>query len=355
MTIVSAMSPLLEELDLVGLVYVSDGEPGIRRIRRGRGFCYKLPDGVLLKNPEMLKRITSLGLPPAYRDVWICLDPRGHLQATGFDQRGRKQYRYHPDWQNWRSQLKFQDLAAFAEVLPRMRRQIDRDLADPKDDPTFLLAALAALLDASHIRVGNQSYARENQTYGATTLLKRHLSFGEDGILLKFTAKGGKKVHRRLKHPKLQRILEEIADLPGRELFSYVDEHGALHRIDSGRLNAYLGDIAGQPVSAKTFRTWGGTLAGFRAAFSALRQERVPTIKDICTAAAEALHNTPAICRTSYVHPHVLALSEVKDADKRRAVVEHLEAVKPKSEQKADEARLALYLADATQLLDIPA
>ncbi|MGG7517865.1 DNA topoisomerase IB, partial [Allorhizobium undicola] len=199
---------LAKDLERIGLVYVSDKEPGIRRLKRGRGFCYRLPNGALLADEALRKRIAALGLPPAYTDVWICLDPRGHLQATGLDQRGRKQYRYHTDWQAWRSQIKFGDLMQFGEVLPLMRARINADLVNPQDEQVFLLAALAALLDASHIRVGNHSYARENRTYGATTLLKRHLRFGEDGIVLQFTAKGGKKLTRSLRHPRLQRILD---------------------------------------------------------------------------------------------------------------------------------------------------
>ncbi len=336
-----------QTIETVGLTYVSDAEPGILRQRRGLGFCYRLPGGRLLRDPEIRARIQALGLPPAYKDVWICLDPAGHLQATGFDQRGRKQYRYHPEWQTWRSSLKYQDLATFAHTLPRIRRRIAADLDHPVDDAHFLLAGLTALLDATHLRIGNRAYARENRTYGATTLLKRHLRFGTDGISLRFIAKGGKRVQRQLKHPRLQRILEEIADLPGRELFSWLDDEGDVRRIDSGRLNAYLRQISGGVISAKTFRTWGGTLAAFKAAQAALLQDQTPTIKTMCEAAAEALHNTPAICRTSYVHPLVLALSTRTTSEERSAFVAELKTIRPQPGLRKDEARLRAFLEPA--------
>ncbi|TKT59435.1 DNA topoisomerase IB [Rhizobiaceae bacterium LC148] len=298
-------------LKSIGLTYVSDTEPGIRRLRRGRGFCYRLPDGELLTDPEERARIDALGLPPAYENVWICLDANGHLQATGYDSRGRKQYRYHPDWQNFRSEQKFDQLIQFAEALPRIRRRAERDLAQGLDKSDAVIAALVALMDVTHLRVGSRAYARENRTYGATTLLKRHMTVSDDAVLLRFTAKGGKRVRHTLRNRRLQRIFEEIADLPGRQLFSWPDENGVPHPVDSGRLNAYLAKAAGFAVSAKTFRTWGGSLAAFRKAWDIVKEEgRRPKIKTLCKAAAEALHNTPAVCRSSYIHPSILALSE---------------------------------------------
>ena len=294
----------------IGLTYVSDSEPGIRRLRSGRGFCYRLPSGDLLRDPEEKRRIAALGLPPAYENVWICLDPMGHLQATGYDNRGRKQYRYHADWQKYRSELKYDQLVRFGEALPRIRRRIERDLALGLDQPEAVLAAIAAVMDAAHLRVGNRAYAKENRTYGATTLLKRHMTLSEDAVLLRFKAKGGKKVSHTIRHPRLQRIFEEIADLPGRQLFSWPDEEGVPRPVDSGRLNAYLTEVAGFPTSAKTFRTWGGSLAGFAAVLRALKEGEKPKIKMICRAASERLHNTPAVCRSSYIHPAILSLVE---------------------------------------------
>jgi len=326
----------------IGLVYVSDTEPGIRRERRGRGFCYRLPGGALVKDAATLARIRALGLPPAYQDVWICLKENGHLQATGLDARGRKQYRYHDGWQEWRSQQKFGELSAFAAVLPRIRRRVAADLDRSQDDAVFLLASLVALLDETHLRVGNRAYTRDNGSYGATTLLKRHLSFGADGIRLSFIAKGGKRVRQQLRHPRLQKILEVIADLPGRDLFSWRDAEGEMRRIDSGRLNAYLSEIAGCPISAKTFRTWGGSVAAFALAAQELRRGETPSIKAMCATAAEALHNTPAICRSSYVHPAILDLATEED---RRALVRRLLSQKTgRAGLKANEARLQAYL-----------
>ena len=296
-----------------GLVYVSDSEPGIRRQRAGRSFCYRLPDGSLVRDAAVKARIAALGLPPAYEDVWICLEENGHLQATGYDARGRKQYRYHPDWQALKSDDKFDQLIAFGRALPKLRRAVRRDLAGAPGTMETMLAAIAVLLDEAHLRVGNRAYAEENKTYGATTLLKRHVRLAEGGIELCFTAKGGKRVRRTLKHPRLQRLLEGCADLPGRQLFVWRDEAATARPVDSGRLNTYLADAAGIAVSAKTFRTWAGTLAAFALARRAVEDGGRPTIKGMAEAAAEILHNTPAIARSSYIHPDVIALAEAPD------------------------------------------
>ncbi len=336
-----------EMLKVSGLTYVSDAEPGIRRLRQGKGFSYRQPDGALVTDDEVRLRIHSLGLPPAYENVWICLKANGHLQATGFDARGRKQYRYHTAWSALRSGDKFHQLVDFARALPRIRRRVDRDLDAGAENVEAILAALVVLLDAAHLRVGNRSYTRENGTYGATTLLKRHIRFGEDGIELRFVAKGGKRVRRSLRHPRLQRILEEIADLPGRALFAWRDTDGSAHSIDSSQLNAYLADIAGVGVTAKTFRTWGGTLAAFNAAVEHITRGQRPTVKSLCEAAADTLHNTPAVCRSSYVHPDVLDLA-LEDSP---AGVESI--ARPPTERlrglRADENRLLAYLSTATK------
>lgn len=325
----------------LGLVYVNDSEPGIRRYRRGKGFCYKLPDGSLLGDAVQRQRIASLGLPPAYDDVWICLQDNGHLQATGMDARGRKQYRYHKDWQSHRSVEKFHQLIEFGQALPKMRRAVLRHLDAGLEDIHGVLAALATLLDEAHLRVGNQAYVRDNGTYGATTLLKRHLKLTDGGIELKFIAKGGKRVQRSLKHPRLQKMLEEIADLPGRQLFVWKDEQGQLRPIDSGRLNLYLTEISGLPISAKTFRTWAGSLAAFTSARNAIEKNIRPTVKEMSEASAEVLHNTPAISRSSYIHPLIIDL-----ASKERSL-EDL-AFKPAAEPlrglRADENRLLDFL-----------
>jgi DNA topoisomerase-1 len=334
-------------LSVSNLVYVSDAEPGIRRERRGKGFCFRLPCGSLVKDTGTLARIRALGIPPAYRDVWICLTDQGHLQATGFDARGRKQYRYHQEWQDLRSGHKFDQLAAFGASLPRLRRRIARDLAAGVDQETGVLAAIAMLLDLAHIRVGNLAYARENNTFGATTLLKRHVRILEDRIELKFRAKGGKRVQRTLKHPRLQKSLEAIADLPGRRLFAWRDAEGMDHSIESGKLNAYLCDAAGMPISAKTFRTWGGSVAAFTAAMAAIERNETPSVKTLCSAAADELHNTPAISRKSYIHPKVLDLA-LPGGDAEREAVAALLAAPPETPRglTRKEALLIAYLPD---------
>ncbi|MCW5709133.1 DNA topoisomerase IB [Shinella sp.] len=302
-----------ENLKETGLVYVSDSEPGIRRQRSGRGFCYRLPDGALLRDADMKARIAALGLPPAYENVWICMEANGHLQATGYDARGRKQYRYHPDWQALKSGDKFDQLIAFGRALPKLRRAVRRDLEGAPGAVDTMLAAITVLLDEAQLRVGNRAYAVENKTYGATTLLKRHVSLAEGRIALRFTAKGGKRVRRTLKHPRLQRLLEDCADLPGRQLFVWKDEGDLVRPIDSGRLNTYLAEISGIAISAKTFRTWAGSLTAFAHARHAIEEGGRPTIKGMAEATAEALHNTPAIARSSYIHPDIIALAETPE------------------------------------------
>jgi DNA topoisomerase I len=334
-----------QELDALGLIYTTDGEPGISRHRKGRGYCYRYPDGTLVRDPTVRERIARLGIPPAYTEVWICADPRGHIQATGFDARGRKQYRYHQDWQALRAQSKFSDLIAFGERLPHVRRVARADAQRLEDRSKAVLGALVLLLDAAHLRVGNRQYLKENGTYGATTLLKRHVSFGHC-IELKFLGKGGRRMRRRLNAPRLQRVMESIADLPGRQLFGWEDEQGDRHGVDSGLLNGYLAGIGGPGVSAKVFRTWGGTLAAFEEAVCALRAERPPAIKDLCGAAAAELSNTPAVCRKSYVHPAVLALAS-QEAELRILQRQLRRTVRPKSNIGIMEQRLLMFLRSA--------
>ncbi len=339
----TALSPALSTLAEIGLTYVNDREPGIRRQRRGKGFCYRMPDGSLICEGPEKTRIVSLGLPPAYENVWICLDPRGHLQATGIDSRGRKQYRYHADWQSFRSELKYDQLTLFGEALPRIRRRVQRDLSLGLNRPEAVLAALVALMDATHLRVGNEAYARENRTFGATTLLKRHMTMSDDAVILKFSAKGGKRVQHTIRHPRLQRIFEEIADLPGRRLFSWPDEQGHLRPVDSGRLNAYLAEISGLSISAKTFRTWGGSLAAFCAARRTLESSDKIKVKLLTTAASEELQNTPAVCRNSYIHPAILSLAD--DSEPLARLLEKpMEAEAKLAGLRVDEQRLLSFL-----------
>lgn len=333
--------PHIPALKEVGLVYVSDQEPGISRERRGRNFCYRLPGGKLLDDPDVKARIKALGLPPAYNDVWICLQPNGHLQATGRDARGRKQYRYHNDWQVLRDEKKYDELRSFGAALPAIRRRVTADL-DGSHDERATLAALVHLLDVAHLRVGNEAYRKSNGTYGATTLLKRHIAFGPD-LELRFTAKGGRKVRRRLRAPRLQKMLERIAGLPGKQLFVWQDDDGNLRPVDAGHLNRYLAVIGGDGFSAKTFRTWGGTVTAFAHAVDCARRDETPTIKCMAEAASEELCNTATVCRNSYVHPAVLSLSSDEASFKRlRAQLEA--GLTPVKGLLANEQRLLEFL-----------
>lgn len=246
----------------------------------------------------------------------MCPDPRGHLQATGRDDRKRKQYRYHADWTAFRARKKFAHLAAFGAALPSLRQRILRDLRDHEaGDHDFAVAAILALLDRANLRVGNPDYARQNKTFGATTLRSRHLDLTEDEVRLDYRAKGGEKVKKRLRDRTLNRVLERLDDLDGPTLVAWEDTDGTARSVGSDTINARLADWTGEAaITAKTFRTWNGSAAALDVA---MRSETV-TIKAMTEAAAERLHNTPAICRTSYVHPRVIDLAEVP-FDVRRA------------------------------------
>jgi DNA topoisomerase-1 len=293
------------------LVYVSDSDPGITRRKCGRGFTYIAPDGTTIARGAPRVRIEKLAVPPAYNDVWICPRSDGHLQATGRDARRRKQYRYHADWSAAQATTKFEQLAAFGMALPTLRRRVARDLeeSDP-GDIRFALAAAVAVIDRAALRVGHPDYTDQNGSYGALTLRRRHLRIEEDGIALDFTAKGGKKVRKTITDRTLQKLLHKVSDIPGATLLSWVDDDGTAHSVSSHQLSAYLADAAGDDTfTAKTFRTWAGTLAAFNSA-----RNGTVTLKDMAQAAADRLHNTPAIARKSYIHPVVIALAQ--DASK---------------------------------------
>ena len=306
------------EFRIPRLVYTSDDKPGISRVKRGRGFQYLLPDKTHLKDRGELARIRKLGVPPAYTDVWICVQANGHIQATGFDAATRKQYRYHDDWRVFRDQQKFGQLAEFAQTLPRIRRKVNALLApDPAADvqsKEVAIAALVRLIDRTAIRVGGSS----KMSKGATTLDRKNVSYGEDMLRLRYRAKGGKKVSCSLRDTRLQKILEQIDDLPGKRLFQYIGSDGEVHPLDSGDVNDWLKAVSGMDsLSAKMFRTWHGSVA----AMEAIAAEENPTIKQACEAAAATLRNTPAICRKSYIHPAVFDLIAMQ-VDDRMAMIE---------------------------------
>ena len=295
-----------------GLVYVSDAIPGMRRIRRGDGFAYLTPKGQRVTDRRELERIAKLAIPPAYEDVWICPDPRGHLQATGRDARGRKQYRYHANWRFVRDGEKFQRMTAFAEALPRLRRRLRRDIAREGMPRDKVLAIVVCLLDATRLRIGNAQYARDNDSYGLTTLRNRHVHFVGDGkLVLRFAGKGGADHEIAVGDRRLAHLVRRCHELPGQRLFQYIDDAGETHPIDSDQVNAYLKEAMGSDFTAKDFRTWSATLRAMQIMHSTPLPERrserafaariVETVKRVAT----DLRNTPAVCRKSYINPVV--------------------------------------------------
>jgi DNA topoisomerase-1 len=300
-------------LDLrpVGLRHVSDAAPGIQRRRCGTGFSYRAPDGQRISDPATLDRIRRLAIPPAYARVWICTLANGHLQATGYDAAGRKQYRYHPLWQQLRSGTKYTDLVAFATALAKLRRCVDRDLQGSALDRRRVLATAVRVLDATLIRVGNERYTAQNGSYGLTTLQNRHVKIAPGGrVSFSFIGKSKQQRELQIEDPQLARIIKRCRELPGHRLFEYLDEDGQVQAIDSADVNDYLHATTGHTSTAKTFRTWGGTvhaavtLARMGPAASATATERniVAAIKAVAT----RLGNRPATSRKYYVHPAVL-------------------------------------------------
>ncbi|SFN23100.1 DNA topoisomerase IB [Nitrosospira briensis] len=297
-----------------GLVYVSDSEPGIRRLRWGRGFRYVGPDKKAVTDQAELERFARLAIPPAYTDVWICRHPQGHLQATGLDARKRKQYRYHPDWRMVRDCIKFARMAEFGDALPRLRQRLEHDLRKRGLPQEKVVAAIVNLLDATQVRIGNLSYARENHSFGLTTLRKRHLSISnERRALLKFKGKSGVEHEVVIEDRRITKIIRDCQQLKGPHLFQYVDEHGKRRPIGAEQVNNYLHEIMGAEFTAKDFRTWGATLRAFELMLDtpvpelptkrALRACIVSATKKV----ADELRNTPAVCRKSYINPLVFS------------------------------------------------
>jgi DNA topoisomerase-1 len=295
-----------------GLIYVSDAEPGIRRLRAGKGFRYLTPENRRLAAARELKRIASLAIPPAYRNVWISLQARGHLQATGRDARGRKQYRYHPEWRLVRDSAKFDRMVAFGEALTKLRRKLKRDLGLPGLPREKVLAVVVSILDATRVRIGNSEYARDNKSFGLTTLRNRHVSFIRDGrAVLNFRGKGGVQHEVHIDDKRIAQIVRRCQEIPGQHLFQYVSDDGQRCPIDSGQVNDYLREAMGEDFTAKDFRTWGATLHAItllartplpeKPSERALKSEVAEVVKQV----AAKLRNTPAVCRKSYINPAV--------------------------------------------------
>ena len=306
----SAPPPPHESAASAGLRYVSDSSPGIRRKRVGTGFTYLGPDGRRITDEKTLERIRKLAIPPAYTDVWICPSPNGHLQATGRDARGRKQYRYHPKWRVVRDETKYGRMVAFSEVLPKIRARVDADLGRPGLPREKVLATVVRLLECTNIRVGNDEYARANGSYGLTTLRDKHVEVSGGSLRFSFKGKSGKTHQVELSDRRLARVVQRCRDVPGEELFQYLDDDGARQTVDSGDVNDYLREVSGQDFTAKDFRTWAGTLL----AVTALRElgpvdtdrEAKAAIVQAVDRVAGQLNNTRAVCRKYYIHPTVL-------------------------------------------------
>lgn len=294
-----------------GLRYVSDDMPGVRRRRCGRGFTYLDVEGETVRDEEERARYRALAIPPAWTEVWICPFANGHLQATGRDDKGRKQYIYHPDWREERERAKFSRMLAFGESLPRLRRRIESDLDREGLPRERVLAAVVQLLERSLIRVGNDEYARNNGSYGLTTLRRRHAEVDGETVRFEFKAKSGKRFDAEVDDPQLAEIVQGCQELRGQELFTYVDDDGRRRDVGSGDVNDYLREISGEELTAKDFRTWAGTVRAAailrrRCAEELPRREAERRVVAAVREVADRLSNTAAVCRKSYIHPAVL-------------------------------------------------
>ena len=305
----AAQAPL-EAAREAGLRYTSDTRPGIRRRRAGKGFAYVDTDGRTIRDKTSLQRIRRLAIPPAWTDVWISPDPRGHIQATGRDARGRKQYRYHARWHEVRDENKYGRMLDFAKALPRIRARTSADLAKPGLPREKVLAAVVRLLEKTLIRVGNEEYARENNSFGLTTMRSRHVTVTGSRIAFRFRGKGGIEHEVKIVDRRLARVIARCGDLPGQELLQFVAEDGEPRSVDSEDVNAYLQEVSGEEFTAKDFRTWAGTVLAARAlreieAVDDEAQAKKNVVQAIETV-AKRLGNTRAICRKCYVHPAII-------------------------------------------------
>ncbi len=344
-----------------GLVYVSDDTPGFTRIKRGQHFAYRDTEGKLLKDKDEVQRIRQLAIPPAYTRVWICPLHNGHLQATGRDARGRKQYRYHAGWREQRDESKFDRMEAFGQALPRIRARVARDLQPRRGQPlgrTLVLATLVRLLDTTFLRVGNDEYARDNGSYGLTTLRNPHAGVRGSVLQLRFRGKSGVMQNVRLDDPKVAAVVRRCQQLPGQELFQYEDEDGQPRTLGSSEVNDYLAEISGprgkseggERFTAKDFRTWHGTVQALeltRVACSANGSTPASySAKAILAEVAGLLGNTPAVCRKSYIHPAVMSLGAElsKDAETMGVIWDTLAAGKKPRRLYVAEGRLLAFL-----------
>jgi DNA topoisomerase-1 len=289
------------------LVYVSDEEPGIQRKRSGKGFTYLDTEGNRVKDKTTLERIRSLVIPPAWKEVWICPLEDGHIQATGRDEKERKQYRYHPRWQELRDETKFHRMILFGEALPQMRERIEQDMRKHGLPREKVLATVVQLLGTTFIRIGNPEYVRANDSFGLTTLLDDHVEINGTNVHFEFRGKSGKEHAVDLRNKRLARIVKQCQDVPGQQLFQYIDNNGSYHAITSGDVNNYIREIGGQEFTAKDFRTWGGTTLAVLACAELGpcddEKQLKKNVSQMIKTVAEQLGNTQAVCRKYYVHP----------------------------------------------------
>lgn len=322
------------------LHYVDDSQPGLRRqALRGR-FVYFDDSGQRISDTATLERIKALVIPPAYTDVWICADPQGHIQATGRDARGRKQYRYHAHWRDFRDSHKYARMQAFAGLLPKLRSQLDSHLARPGMDREKVMALVVSLLDTTLIRVGNRQYARDNNSFGLTTLRNRHVKVQGIAIRFRFRGKSGIEHQVTLRNRRLANLIKRCMDLPGQDLFQYEDEQGNRHSVGSTDINAYLQQLTGSDFTAKDYRTWAGSALALNLLRKLqwqpepeARRQIVDTVKQV----ALRLGNTPAVCRRCYIHPAVLECFA-------RGELANLPRARKRKGLDAEEVRLASFL-----------
>jgi DNA topoisomerase-1 len=322
-----------------GLRYVNDGAPGITREPGGALFRYRAADGALIDDAATLERIKALAIPPAWTDVWICKLANGHVQATGRDAKGRKQYRYHPRWRSVRDDVKYERMLSFGKALPAIRQRVDAALRLPGLPREKVLATIVHLLQATMMRIGNEEYARANQSFGLTTLRARHVRIEGKAVQFRFRGKSGVFHDVTVEDKRVARIIARIRDLPGQELFQYLDDDAAPHAIGSADVNDYLRDISGEDYTAKDFRTWSGTVLAALALnefekFDSHTQARKNIVRAI-ESVAERLGNTPSICRKCYVHPAIIdayldgTVLEALRARAEQELIDDLHALQP--------------------------
>ena len=299
-----------EAAEEAGLRYVSDDQPGYTRKRRGKAFVYFDTEGKEIRDEARILRLNRLAIPPAYTDVWICPSPNGHLQATGRDDRGRKQYRYHERWREVRDENKYEKMVIFGKALAKIRRWINRDLKQRGLPREKVLATVVQLLERTFIRVGNEEYAKENHSFGLTTMRNRHVEVRGARLRFRFRGKSGKDHEVDLEDRRVAKTIRQLQDLPGQELFQYRDENGEVRGVTSDDVNEYLRNITGENFTAKDFRTWAGTVLAAMALSAQEpfenKSQAKKNVKTAISAVAQMLGNTPAICRKCYVHPAVL-------------------------------------------------